>query len=380
MMEQIDIFTRQLLVSAQSSSPVNVAERIKFMSLDVVGHLVFGYPLNLQTNEANRHMIGTLKGGNYRLNTYMQYLLLAKLHLEIFVFVLMLIKKESYLRLLEKMIESRLAEEKHAKHDLYSIMVDAMEGSDSEGIKLSEIWSEALFFFPAGGESVTTAISALFFYLSQNPQVYQELAEEIRSTFKTSDEIHGGPQLAGCQYLRACIDETLRMAPPGPGTMWRERSSKDDRSRPFLIDGDVIPEGTIFGVNIYTLHHNEEYFPDPFSFKPERWLPSRTPEAQRKVMHNAFAAFLLGPRGCGGKAMAYLEISLVVAKTLWYFDFERAPGAPGDLGGGTGSAQETNGRERRDEYQLYDIFAAAHDGPNLIFTPRGDTIGQLRPQ
>lgn len=89
------------------------------------------------------------------MNTYMQYPLLAKLHLEVFVFVLMLIRKESYLRLLEKMIETRLAEEKHAKHDLYSIVVDAMEGSDSEGIKLSEIWSEALFFFPAGKQPAT---------------------------------------------------------------------------------------------------------------------------------------------------------------------------------------------------------------------------------
>lgn len=213
--------------------------------------------------------------------------------------------------------------------------------------------------------------------MSRNKQSYEILAQEIRSTFKTSDEIRGGPQLAGCQYLRACIDETLRMAPPGPGTMWRERSSTDDQSQPLAIDGHVIPEGTLFGVNIYAIHHNEDYFQDPFTFSPERWLSAHTPEPQRKRMHSAFAPFLLGSRGCGGKAMAYLEVSLVVAEILWYYDFEKAQGPLGDLGGGTGSTGEVSGMERRDEFQLYDIFTADHEGPNLVFTARSEAVNEI---
>lgn len=65
-----------------------------------------------------------------------------------------------------------------------------------------------------GGETISTALSALVFYLSRNPGAYKRLADEIRSTLSSTADIRGGPRLAGCKYLRACIDEVLRMFPP----------------------------------------------------------------------------------------------------------------------------------------------------------------------
>lgn len=133
-----------------------------------------------------------------------------------------------------------------------------------------------------------------------------------------------------------------------------------------MIDSHIIPRGTQIGVNIYTLHHNEEFFPDPFAFKPERWLFSEnTPKATRQQVHDAFAAFSLGARGCGGKAMAYLESSLVVAKTLWYFDFESALGVLGKV-----EAAPITANNGANEFQMFNGFTSAHDGFNLIFRPR----------
>jgi cytochrome P450 len=220
-----------------------------------------------------------------------------------------------------------------------------------------------------GGGTTVTALSGVFYYLSRHPHVYKRLAEEIRSTFKSGDDIKGGPALSGCHYLRACIDETLRISPSVPGTLWRERSLGDESKEPFLIDGHPIPEGTIFGVNIYSLHHNEEYFPDPYTFKPERWLPEGSSDEQRRVMNSAFASFMIGARGCAGKSMAYLEIGATIAKTLFYFDFEQAPGKLGDLGSRSIPAHLTKG-EKRDEFAVEDIFTANHDGPYLTFRPR----------
>lgn len=226
-----------------------------------------------------------------------------------------------------------------------------------------------------GAFSTSAGICAIFFYLSRNPRCYRRLADEIRSTFSTASDIQGGPKLSSCGYLRACIDETLRISTPVPGTLWREASSELG-SKPLIIDGHVVPAGTQVGVNTYTLHHNEEYFPDPYAFKPERWLPSETPEAQRKTMNAAFSPFSIGDRGCAGKPMAYLESSLVIAKTLWYFDFRPVAGALGCVGGGTPGKR--GGRGRVDEYQLYDVIAGQHDGPNLIFSPRGDACKDLQ--
>jgi len=176
--------------------------------------------------------------------------------------------------------------------------------------------------------------------------------------------------MASCTYLRACLDETLRMSPPSPSVLWREQDPKDDKA--LIVDGHVIPRGTLVSVSSYALQHNEEYFPDSFTFKPDRWLEKPGNEEARKIAHDAFGAFSTGPRNCAGKPMAYLESSLVIAKTLWYFEFETAPGQLGEIGGGKLGAKD--GRDRPGEYQLFDIFTSRHDGPYLVFHPRNNIL------
>ncbi|KAK7968020.1 cytochrome P450 [Apiospora aurea] len=235
---------------------------------------------------------------------------------------------------------------------------------------------------PRPVELVVTA--ALFFYLSRYPEAYRKLAQETRAAFQNGSEIRSGPQLHGCRYLRACIDEALRMTPPVAGTLWREPYANEFREEPFVVDGHVIPPGTQVGVSIYAIHHEPEYFPKPFLFRPEHWLES-DPETLKR-MNLAFCPFSTGPRGCAGKStdiccligsrltkyssVAYMESSLVIAKTLWYFDFKIADG---DVGrSGEGRAGRTDGRGRVDEFQIWDSFWSTHLGPNLVFEPRGE--------
>lgn len=152
--------------------------------------------------------------------------------------------------------------------------------------------------------------------------MYRRLADEIRNTFTSGDEIKGGSKLSACTYLRAVVDESLRVNPPGGFTLWRD--VPNDGKGPVIVDGHVVPPGTRIGVNMFTMHHNEVYFREPFRFKPERWIAEESglSAEESKRMHGAFIPFSAGSRGCAGRAMAYLEASLVIAKTLWYFDFD----------------------------------------------------------
>ncbi|KAK7993992.1 hypothetical protein PG989_007373 [Apiospora arundinis] len=206
-------------------------------------------------------------------------------------------------------------------------------------------------------------MAAAFFYLSRNPECYKRLADEIRTTFASGTDIFGGPQLASCRYLRACIDEALRMSPPAPGNMWRQQVATD--MEPLVIDGHFISRGTLFGVNLYALAHNPAIFSEPLVFKPERWMTTEEPTVA-KSMQKTFSAFSIGPRNCVGKPLAYLEMSIVLAKTLWHFDFEPAAGPLGAVGEGWD-------RERPGEFCTWDVFNAAHDGPYLVFHPRDPT-------
>ncbi|KAI1367470.1 cytochrome P450 [Xylaria arbuscula] len=366
--EQINVFLKALLDSARGGYTLNMTERCQRLGLDIIGLLSFGYEFNTKTQESFRFLPGIIDAMSWRISIYMQ--------IPLFKFMetpLLWLGKKQVIRCgdtITSIIKARTAKPKDAHHDLYSMVADLI-GKEQDGLYRGELWPEAILFIIAGGTTTATAMSAMFFYLAQNPTAYATLASEIRSTFASADEICSGPQLTGCKYLRACIDETLRMAPPSLTILWREAEA--DRKEPFIVDGHVIPRGTQVGISLYSLLHNPEYFPDPFTFSPERWLDEQDDEGPTSVMRKAFAPFLIGDRACAGRAMAYLEMSLTLARTYWHFDFEFAPGEAGNLG--RGKAEGVYGRGRPDEYQLDDIFVAAHQGPNLVFREREEGGG-----
>jgi cytochrome P450 len=124
-----------------------------------------------------------------------------------------------------------------------------------------------------GGDTTATTLTAAFFYLSRNPSCYSRLTSEVRSKFPSGAEIQTGSLLSSCTYLRAVLDESMRISPPAAGTLWRELPVGDaDSDEPLIVDGHAVPTETWVGVNTYTIHHNEEYFPEPFAFKPDDGL------------------------------------------------------------------------------------------------------------
>ncbi|RYO91774.1 hypothetical protein DL762_001993 [Monosporascus cannonballus] len=373
MVRQIDIFLRRILRSAQAGEPVNMTRFVKHLSIDVVALLGFGYHLKTQTNERDRWLAEGVVKGNFRINSYMNFPGLRHARIDLVMGLLAGKARLQYGELIGRMVGSRLSQARDAQADLFASMTDEENLDGEKPLPQSEIFQEAVFFIPAGADTSSAAICATLFYLTRHRAVYNRLVDEIRSTFTSGTDISGGPKLTGCQYLRCCIDEALRMSPPVGGTLWREQQASSKKAgEPLTVDGHVIPPGTQVGVSIYALHHNERYFPAPFEYAPERWSASETSEDQRKLMHDAFAAFSLGPRSCPGKAMAYLEMSLVIAKLIWYFDFAAAPGRLGEVGSRKGEMAGSP-----DEYDLHDVFVSSHDGPYLLFQARDDACREL---
>ncbi|KAI1822711.1 hypothetical protein F4861DRAFT_540758 [Xylaria intraflava] len=97
-------------------------------------------------------------------------------------------------------------------------------------------------------------------------------------------------RLAAEVYLRACIDY-LVFTNDTPGTLNFCREAVLEKSQPLIVDGDVIPPGTQVGVNIYSPHHNEEYFPQSFKFLPDRWLSGAE---MRLATYDALSPFFFG--------------------------------------------------------------------------------------
>jgi cytochrome P450 len=141
-----------------------------------------------------------------------------------------------------------------------------------------------------------------------------------------------------------------------------------------LVEGELLPAGTDVGVSAYSIHHNENYFPDAFQFKPERWLEdglssrehSKTDRSNVSIARSAFASFGVGRTSCVGKYLAYQEMAVVLGRLLWSYDVRLEPGTYL----GEGSDELGKGRQRKKEFQTYEKFVSSHDGPMVQFKTR----------
>lgn len=156
----------------------------------------------------------------------------------------------------------------------------------------------------------------------------------------------------------------LRMSPPISGTLWREVCPGG-----IHIDGIYLPPGIDVGVNPYAVHHNEDLYPDSYTYKPERWIVSEdNPKETVERGRLAFSPFSLGTRACAGRNMAYMELADAIARTIWYTDFRRAEGPLGQVAAGVPGHRD--GRHRVREFQLQEHLTCSHDGPFLQFRGR----------
>lgn len=221
-------------------------------------------------------------------------------------------------------------------------------------------------------------MAATLFYLSRNPDAYRKVADEVRTTFSSLDEVRVGPTLNSCTYLRACIDESLRISPPAGSALWREVQGAGCK-----VDGQFIPGGYDVGVGIYAIHHNPTYFPEHASYRPERWLkstgaaPSTNGSAKPDVKvagsaaggQLAYSPFSIGPRSCIGKSLAIMELMLTLSTVLWTFDFrDRDEKYHFDFENSDSGASLNLAPP--EQFKLRDHITSAKDGPMLEFRRR----------
>jgi cytochrome P450 len=117
-------------------------------------------------------------------------------------------------------------------------------------------------------------------------------------------------------YLAAVVKEAMRLHPSVGFLMERHTPPQGA-----TICGQHIPGGTIVGINPWVTGRNEDIFPDPEAFRPERWLESS--EGQLREMENLLSLnFGAGSRTCLGKHISLIEIHKVIPQLLRTFKVE----------------------------------------------------------
>ncbi|KAH8724709.1 cytochrome P450 [Phaeosphaeriaceae sp. PMI808] len=256
----------------------------------------------------------------------------------------------------KKQLELQGKSDSEMRKDFYHWLWEAKDPVTGWGYSLPELNAECELLTIAGSDTTATVVSALLFYLSRDQDVQDRLAKEILATFSSYDEIKAGVKLQSCQYLTAFLHEGLRMAPPVGADL-----SREVLARGMTIDGKYYPKGSVVGTAFWPMQYNADYYPEPYKFRPERWIVGEEGSTKESVAlaESAFCAFSTGSRGCVGKNMAWLEMRLVMTKMMWRFELQR------DLCSNLGGGDPQGGwyRQKEDQYQTYDIFVSDRKGP-----------------
>jgi cytochrome P450 len=362
--QMLTIITEWLTTLGSKSTPSwDMAVWTNYLSLDILSKLCFGESTYTISSPTNRWaLVALMETVLVRYpNGFAPILYTSRILRRLVYGDIPTVDQNPFTLYARQAVTKRMSpDHKSTDKDFISYLIEAKDPATGQGFTLPQVWAESSLLIAAGSDTSSTAMSGLLFYLTRHPEILAKVTAELQEKFGSVEEIHSGPALTSCVYLRACIDEALRVAPPVPALLPRTSMAGG-----ISIDGEIIPEGVNIGVGAYSLHHNPAYFSDPWSFKPERWLvdsDSKTTSESVRIAKEAFCPFSVGPRGCIGKNMAYLELMLVVGRLLYMFDVEKK-GTKGQ-----GGKERLRGRE--DEFQLVDRFICYKEGPEVGFTAR----------
>lgn len=165
----------------------------------------------------------------------------------------------------------------------------------------------------AGSDTTSIALTHVMYCLAKNPDKLLILRKELDETLShlATTEIPSYSQVRDLPYLRACLDEAMRLRPSLSPGLQRETPPEG-----LAVSGEWIPGNTMVSVSPFIAHRDPNVFPDPESFLPERWLDGKSKDFAKYIL-----TFSAGGRVCIGKNIAYLEQTLLVASIVRRYDF-----------------------------------------------------------
>ncbi|KAJ8093033.1 hypothetical protein AAF712_002388 [Marasmius tenuissimus] len=161
----------------------------------------------------------------------------------------------------------------------------------------------------AGSDTTVSVLGTFFLAMSLYPEVQRKARKEVDAIIgkNTTPNIEDRPRLP---YLEAVFRETLRWSPVAPVGVFKAASADD------VVEGYVIPKGTTIIGNIWAMTRDETMYPDPESFKPERFLNDDGTCNEDDVS----IAFGFGRRICPGRHMASATLWMAMTSVLSSFE------------------------------------------------------------
>ena len=188
------------------------------------------------------------------------------------------------------------------RRDILSMLM-AAQTEDGELLSDRELRDELLSLVLAGHETTANQLAWAWERLVRNPQAHDRLRDAVRSDTDTEENVE------------AVIVEAMRSRPVIPIIGRRV-------SVPWRLGEYGVPAGTPVSMSILLVHHREDLYPEPFAFRPERWLGGQKPGTYEWIPFGG------GTRRCLGAALAMAEQRVVLTAMARRVDLEAAEPEP----------------------------------------------------
>ena len=168
-----------------------------------------------------------------------------------------------------------------------------------------------------GTDTVAILLEWILARMILHPDIQSKAQSEIDKAIGGSHRPVSDSDLHNLHYLQAIVKETLRLHPPGPLLSWARLATRDTR-----IGQHFVPAGTTAMVNMWAITHDDEVWPEPDKFMPERFMEGGGGGGHMASIMGSdlrLAPFGSGRRVCPGKAMGLATVELWLAQLLQSF-------------------------------------------------------------
>lgn len=205
--------------------------------------------------------------------------------------------------ILKRLVEDR----KHStqKHDDLLDMLLSAKYDDGTRMDENQLVDEILILFAAGHETTSNALTFTCELLARNPDAQLKILDELHRVKNESDDIMHW--IKNAAYTKLVIEESMRLYPPA---YFIDRVNIEEDS----FNEMVIPKESTLLFSVYEIHRHPDFWKDPETFIPERFLDENT-----KFSKNYFP-FGAGPRMCIGNNFAMYEMILAIIALVEQFD------------------------------------------------------------
>lgn len=204
--------------------------------------------------------------------------------------------------------------------NLIEALLAARDTPDS-GFSDADVSGNVFTALLAGEDTTANTLAWLTSFLSDDKQAQVAAQREADTVLGNARVLDDFSRIDELGYIEAATREAMRLKPVAP-------LLSHESNEPVTVCGVELRARTPIATLMRPAGLNPDLFPQPLSFRPDRWLGEEGKTEQAGAAKRVLMPFGGGPRFCPGRYLAMLEISMVTAMLMKNFHIERVGSEP----------------------------------------------------